>query len=86
MRAAKKHRRIRLRAQPARQNVQAVPAWADADRIHQVVTNLLTNALKYAPADRPVDVRVRVRRELGAAYLEGRALPVGTAAAQHEIL
>jgi signal transduction histidine kinase len=53
-------RRIRLHL-PARQAGQAILVWADADRIHQVVTNLITNALKYAPADRPVDVRVQVR-------------------------
>jgi signal transduction histidine kinase/PAS domain-containing protein len=33
-----------------------VPVVADADRIGQVVTNYLTNALKYSPADRPVEV------------------------------
>jgi signal transduction histidine kinase/PAS domain-containing protein len=38
-----------------------VPVVADADRIRQVVTNYLTNALKYAPEDRPVEVRVQVR-------------------------
>jgi signal transduction histidine kinase len=47
-------RRIRLHLPPR----QILPVWADADRIYQVVTNYLTNALKYAPADRPVDVRV----------------------------
>jgi signal transduction histidine kinase len=31
---------------------------ADADRIGQVITNYLTNALKYSPATEPVDVRV----------------------------
>jgi signal transduction histidine kinase len=31
---------------------------ADADRIGQVVANYLTNALKYSPPDRPVEVRV----------------------------
>jgi len=35
---------------------------ADADRIRQVVTNYLTNALRYSRDDRPVDVRVRVQR------------------------
>ncbi len=34
------------------------PVQADADRIGQVVTNFLTNALKYAPADRPIAVAV----------------------------
>jgi signal transduction histidine kinase len=49
-----------------------VPVLADAHRIGQVVTNYLTNALKYSAADRPVtvglavegnQVRVRVRDE-----------------------
>ncbi len=35
---------------------------ADADRIGQVVTNYVTNALKYSPPDQPVDVSVQTRR------------------------
>lgn len=35
---------------------QAVIVQADRDRIGQVVTNYLTNALKYAPAERPIEV------------------------------
>ncbi len=41
-------------------DTQSVPLIADADRIGQVVTNYLTNALKYSPADRPVDVSLHV--------------------------
>jgi signal transduction histidine kinase len=37
-----------------------VPVLADGDRIRQVVTNFLTNALKYSPADRPVAVDITV--------------------------
>jgi signal transduction histidine kinase len=49
---------------------QAVMVKVDRDRIEQVMTNYLTNALKYAPADRPIaislsqkadHVRVQVR-------------------------
>ncbi len=49
-------------AHPARtllldvQPESALPVRADADRIGQVVTNYLTNALKYSPADGPVEV------------------------------
>jgi signal transduction histidine kinase len=37
----------------------SVPLLADAMRIGQVVTNFLTNALKYSAADRPVAVELR---------------------------
>src|SRR5205085_12456683 len=33
--------------------VESMPVVADADRIAQVVTNFLTDALKYSPEDRP---------------------------------
>lgn len=38
-----------------------VPLYADCQRIGQVVTNLLTNALKYSPPEKPVEVVVRER-------------------------
>ncbi len=39
---------------------RAVAVRADGERIAQVVTNYLTNALKYAPEDRPITVGVAV--------------------------
>jgi PAS domain S-box-containing protein len=39
---------------------EVVPVIADAGRIGQVLTNYLTNALKYAPVDRMVSVRLEV--------------------------
>ena len=41
-------------------DAQPTPVLADTCRIEQVVTNYLSNALKYSPADRPVVVRLRV--------------------------
>ena len=64
---------IRLQA-PA----QPIP-WvlADADRIRQVVTNYLTNALKYSPATRPVIVglHVCIREVCVWVHDEGPGLP-----------
>lgn len=39
----------------------ALPIHADADRIGQVVTNFLTNALKYSPPEQPVAVHLHTR-------------------------
>jgi len=41
-----------------------VPVMADADRISQVVTNYLTNALKYSEADRPIEVFLAVEGQI----------------------
>jgi signal transduction histidine kinase len=61
---------------------QAVPVWADAERIGQVVTNFLTNALKYSPEDCPVAVGVRVQG--GWARVSVRDAGPGIAADEHE--
>jgi PAS domain S-box-containing protein len=42
---------------------EPIPVEADADRIGQVVANYVTNALKYAPPERPIDVSVGVHRD-----------------------
>jgi signal transduction histidine kinase len=68
---------IRLRA-PA----QPIPqVLADADRIRQVVTNYLTNALRYSQEDRPVHVRVHARR--GWAHVGVRDEGVGLPCDEH---
>jgi len=51
-------RRIELVAPEA-----AVPVVADADRLGQVLSNFLTNALKYSPVDQPVTVRLEILGE-----------------------
>lgn len=57
-----------------------VPVVADADRIGQVVTNYLTNALKYSPEAQPVEVDLRV--EEGEACLSVRDHGPGLSAAE----
>jgi signal transduction histidine kinase len=37
---------------------KGIPVFVDAGRIGQVINNYMTNALKYSPADRPVEVRL----------------------------
>jgi signal transduction histidine kinase len=41
-----------------------VPVLADAGRIGQVLTNYLTNALKYAPTDRPISVSLETTADM----------------------
>jgi signal transduction histidine kinase len=56
LRVAAPNRTITLHTSADGEPIPVIPVAADADRIGQVVTNYLTNALKYAPPDRPVDV------------------------------
>ncbi len=59
-----------------------VPVYGDADRLVQVVTNYLTNALKYSSADRPVEVRLHTDEHIArvSVHDEGPGLP----SAEHE--
>jgi signal transduction histidine kinase len=36
-----------------------VQAWADRDRLEQVLTNLVTNAIRYSPKDAPIEIGVQ---------------------------
>jgi signal transduction histidine kinase/PAS domain-containing protein len=70
-------------AAPARTIVLQLPddlyvhLTADADRIGQVVTNYLTNALKYSPADHPIVVGVAADDRQARVWVrdEGPGLP-----------
>ena len=54
-----------------------VPVYADPGRIEQVVTNYLTNALKYSPAERPVAVGMQVEQQHACVWVrdQGPGLP-----------
>ncbi len=57
---------------------QLVPVVADADRLGQVLTNYLTNALKYSAADRPVEVSLQLEEKMARVSVrdEGPGLSV----------
>ena len=59
-----------------------MPVFADADRLVQVVTNYLTNALNYSSTDRPVEVRLHTDGHIAQVSVrdEGPGLP----SAEHE--
>ncbi len=61
---------------------QAVDVMADRGRIGQVITNYMTNALKYAPADRPIEVSLKV--EANQARVEVRDEGPGLRAEEQE--
>lgn len=62
---------------------EAIPIHADADRVSQVITNFLTNALKYSAADQPVAVGVRLQGRRGdSARVEVRDHGPGLSAKQ----
>lgn len=54
-----------------------IPVFADVDRIEQVLTNYISNALKYSAIDKPVEVSLRVERHevFVAVHDEGPGLP-----------
>ena len=75
LRVAAPDRVIRLHT-PAPAGDEPILVAIDADRIGQVITNFVTNALKYAPPDRPVDVSVLVSGSRLRAALCDRGLGI----------
>jgi signal transduction histidine kinase len=64
-------------------DAQPVPVTADASHIEQVVTNYLTNALKYSQEDRPIVVRLRVEGELARVSVCDEGIGVAPAEQAH---
>jgi CheY-like chemotaxis protein len=57
---------------------EPVPAWADLDRVSEVLDNLLSNAVKYSPDGGPV--HIELRRQDDVATLTVRDHGIGIAA------
>ncbi len=55
----------------------SVVVCADAERVGQVITNYLTNALKYSDEDRPVEVGVHIEGQHGRVWVrdQGPGIP-----------
>jgi signal transduction histidine kinase len=60
-----------------RPDERPMPVWGDAARIGQVVTNYLTNALKYSLEDHPVEVGVQIEGARGRVWVrdQGPGIP-----------
>jgi signal transduction histidine kinase/CheY-like chemotaxis protein len=63
---------------------EPLPAWADGDRITQVVENLLSNAVKYSPSGG--EVRLAVRRERETAVVSVSDQGIGIAPEKQGLL
>jgi PAS domain S-box-containing protein len=55
--------RVQMQSEPADGAASFVAVYVDGERIERVLTNLITNALKYSPADTPVVVRAEQRED-----------------------
>jgi signal transduction histidine kinase len=51
---------------------EGLTAWGDRARTQQILTNLLSNALKYSPAETPLEVTARLVQAPGALQRFGR--------------
>ncbi len=56
-----------------------IPVFADVDRIEQVITNYISNALKYSTVEKPVSVSLHVKGHevFVSVHDEGPGLPIG---------
>lgn len=55
---------------------EPLPAWADGERIAEVVENLLQNAVKYSPDGGPVRLEVKRERETAVVSVSDRGIGI----------
>lgn len=64
-------RNVRRKFSIARGPVHPI-LWADPDRLHQVLTNLVDNAVKYSPEDSEVTLSVDIKEDQGVLSVSDR--------------
>lgn len=64
-------------------DTQVLSVHADPDRLMQVMTNFLSNALKYAPAEKPIDVWLSVEQKQVRVCVRDKGPGVPLAEQQH---
>jgi signal transduction histidine kinase len=55
---------------------ESLPIVGDRDRLEQVLTNLVTNAIRYSPANAPIEVRAEVNGESAKLSVRDRGMGV----------
>ena len=65
-------------------NEEAIRGTFDADRIEQVLNNLIDNAVKYSPPDKPVEVRIE--RQFNEATIRVRDQGPGISKEEQELI
>lgn len=75
LQATAKHHSLKLTAPPA------IRVYADKFRIYQVVTNLITNAIKYSPGGTAITVRIRKQKNNAVISITDQG--IGIAKDQH---
>jgi two-component system, chemotaxis family, CheB/CheR fusion protein len=67
-------------------NEEAIQVPCDVDRIEQVLTNLLNNAIKYSPQDKPVVVGMKQQSDSGEVYVWVRDQGQGISEEEQEFI
>jgi PAS domain S-box-containing protein len=62
----------------------SAPVLVDRDRIKQVITNYVTNAIRYAPADQPIQIGLSVQPQTARVWVRDKG-PGLTKEAQQEV-
>ncbi|HEY0753611.1 MAG TPA: PAS domain-containing protein [Ktedonobacteraceae bacterium] len=60
-----------------------IPVLVDRDRISQVLTNYVTNALRYAPAHEPISLGIALREQMVYVWVQDRGPGLSEEAQQH---